>query len=242
MIKTLKKNQNVFLVIGVTLIILLLILGNKDSINLSANNLSGAAAAFERDQSCNTTNLLESEPAGIVIADPLNFRVGPGLNYQIITSLDYCTPLTLLGRTDDASWLAVRMPGNREGWVFSYYVQTNINIVDLEVTTGFGGPTNNDNSGGNPKVSVVIQDGQAVVFVTGVSANTQVSATLGPTQGSSKNILVSSGSTDGDGSATLIFSMPYTWSDGSVVESGAMSLTVIAGDDTVNASLTYYYN
>ena len=71
-------------------------------------------------------------------------------------------------------------------------------------------------------------------------ADTQLTATLAPSKGSAKGLVVSSGWTDANGAATLVFDMPTTWSDGSKITSGNMTLTVEGGGASITAYITYY--
>ena len=237
-----KKYQNIIILVGLALITFVLGYVARDLFGTASSlSFSGAAGAAASGQACDTSILSGTEPAGVVLADPLNFRIGPGLDYSIITVLDYCTPISLIGRTEDAAWLLVQLPGNLEGWVYSYYILSNVDLVDLDISTGYGGEDTVPSSGtGKPDFSVVIQNNQAAVFVTGMPANGAVVATLGPTQGSPKSLAVASGYADANGSITLTFTMPSTWSDGSKLESGTMSLIVSSGDVVLNGWLTYY--
>ena len=240
--RILKKYQNVLIIIGVAVVAFLLGLVSRDLLGDTGANLTGAAGAMAGQETCPAVEWDDSVPTGIVLADPLNFRIGPGLDYSIITTLDYCTPVKLLGRTSDSAWLLVQYQGNVEGWVFSYYINPNIELTDLEIATGYGGPdTPSDNTTGERSVSVVIQYNQAVAFVTGMPANEQIVAVLGPQNGAAnKSLIVASGWTDADGNATLVFLMPTTWADGRTLESGKLTLKVTAGDVTLTAYLTYY--
>ncbi len=202
--------------------------------------MSGGAGAIANQAICDTSSLSSKEPTGIVLADPLNLRTGPGLNYQVITMLEICKPVSLNGRSSDYAWLEVRLPGNVGGWVFAGYIQANVSIGDLKVTTASGGPTTNTSSSRN--VSVIIQSNQVAAFVNGMPANSFITATLSPSNGSGKSVAVTSGQTDAQGNITLTFPMPTTWADGSAVTSGTMTLTFTSGSATLTAWLTYYIN
>jgi hypothetical protein len=242
MFRSRKKYQNIIIILSVALVAFLLGYLSRNSFGASGFSLSGAAGAAAQQQICDSTPLNNPDPTGIVLADPLNFRIGPGLNYAIVTVLEYCTPVSLLGRTGDSAWLLVKLEGNLEGWVYSYYIFPNMDISDLEVATGYGGPNESPDSSGKPGVSVVIQYNQAVAFVTGMPANEQLVAILAPSTGSGKSLTVASGWTDAQGNATLIFDMPATWADGSNVTSGSMTLTIFVDDVTLTGWITYYTN
>jgi uncharacterized protein YraI len=64
-------------------------------------------------------NAISGTTSGIV-----NFRVGPGTNFTVLTMLPYGTPVALTGRNGDSSWLRAVVNG-QEGWLYSGYVQVN---------------------------------------------------------------------------------------------------------------------
>lgn len=68
---------------------------------------------------------------------PLRLRAGPGLNHAVLDLLDDGTPLTILGRTSDSTWLEVHtLDQLRNGWVFGEYVDVRINLNRLDATSG----------------------------------------------------------------------------------------------------------
>jgi hypothetical protein len=103
-----------------------------------------------------------------------------------------------------------------------------------------GGSPSSSNSKRN--ASVIIEKNQAVAFVNGMPANEDIRAVLSPSNNSNIGQLVAYGKTDAKGNATLIFSMPTTWSDGSPLKSGKMTLALTAGGGTHMVLLTYYTN
>ena len=236
-----KKNDKVLLIVGIALVAFALGCFGQGLFGRTGGSLSGAAGALAAQASCDTSVLATKTPSGIVLADLLNLRTGPGLNYQVITMLGICTPVTLVGRSSDNAWLEVSLPGNLGGWVFSGYIQANINISTLNVTTGAGGPLTGASGGGGPRyISVIIQGNQAAAFVTGMPGNTVLSAALSPSGGSGKAVAVASGLSDPQGNITLTFPMPTHWADGSPVTSGTMTLTVSGGGESLTAGITYY--
>lgn len=240
MLKFLNKYQNTLFVIFVALVAFLIGSLRVTLFGSGLSGLSGAAGAMANEAACDTSILSGADPAGIVLADPLNMRVGPGLGNHVVTLLDFCTPVSLVGRNSDATWLQVQLPGNVDGWVFAYYIQANVNLNSLEDTTGFGGEYTAPSSGGQAYVSVIIQTNYAAAFVTGMPANEQVSAILSPTEGAGKSVVVSGGWTDADGNITLTFIMPEFWADGSPLKSGTMHLTILSDSTTLNSWITYY--
>lgn len=53
----------------------------------------------------------------VVTTAMLNVRTGPSTAYQVITAVPRGTRLTVLGRNEANTWIAVRLEDGREGWV-----------------------------------------------------------------------------------------------------------------------------
>ena len=238
------KNKQIINYILIFLVALMLGFFGSGLFTQTGGSLSGAAGALADAADCDMSPLSGPAATGIVLADPLNFRTGPGLNYQVITVLQLCTPISLEGRTNDSTWLQVKVPGGAGGWVYSSYVQANINKKTLDVTTGAGGPVTSGGSpsGGSSSISVSIEGGKAYAYVYGMPANTTVNATLSPSSGAGKSVVVTSGTTNPNGDLVLNFTMPTTWADGSGVKSGSLTLTVSGGGASMTAYITYYTN
>jgi LysM repeat protein len=64
----------------------------------------------------------------------LNLRSGPGVNYNSITSLLRNSAVTMIGRTADASWIQVVIPGGAQGWMRSRFLLPNTPIGLLPIT------------------------------------------------------------------------------------------------------------
>lgn len=60
-----------------------------------------------------------------------NVRSGPGLAYGITGGLNTGETVSLIGRTNDSSWLQIEMADGSEGWVFAQLLTTN---ADLDVS------------------------------------------------------------------------------------------------------------
>jgi uncharacterized protein YgiM (DUF1202 family) len=74
-------------------------------------------------------------PDGVVNSGQLNVRANPGTGAQILTSVPRDTPLTILGRYSDNSWLQVETPNGVTGWVFTELVTVNINLANVPVVS-----------------------------------------------------------------------------------------------------------
>lgn len=75
-----------------------------------------------------------AQPDAIVIArQQLNVRTNPGEGAPLITSVPRDTPLDIVGRYYDNSWLQVMIPDGRVGWVYARLVQINIGLDTVPV-------------------------------------------------------------------------------------------------------------
>ncbi|MEP7284955.1 MAG: PA14 domain-containing protein [Chloroflexota bacterium] len=69
---------------------------------------------------------------GSVNTHALNVRTGPGVNYDILTTIKRGDTFTVLGRNTDASWIRVNAP-NVTGWINTYYVNINGSVFSAPV-------------------------------------------------------------------------------------------------------------
>ena len=82
------------------------------------------------------TNLPEitSVPAtGTVNTGRLNVRSGPGVEFGIVTTLNFGDTVGLIARNADSTWLYIRTTQNVEGWVNARYITTSYPITSLPV-------------------------------------------------------------------------------------------------------------
>jgi uncharacterized protein YraI len=77
--------------------------------------------------------LNETVPDAIVRNDVINVRTQPGEGAPILTSVPRDTPLALTGRLPDNSWVRVRVPDGREGWVLAALLEINIDLNTVPV-------------------------------------------------------------------------------------------------------------
>lgn len=68
----------------------------------------------------------------------LNVRSGPGLAYSIVTAVYGGTPITILTRNEDGSWLKVQLADGTQGWVNSGHVATPLRLLDLTIDPSIG--------------------------------------------------------------------------------------------------------
>eukprot|EP01022_Parablepharisma_sp_SALTPOND_P021854 TRINITY_DN43710_c0_g1_i1.p4 TRINITY_DN43710_c0_g1~~TRINITY_DN43710_c0_g1_i1.p4 ORF type:complete len:216 (+),score=77.77 TRINITY_DN43710_c0_g1_i1:872-1519(+) len=59
----------------------------------------------------------------VVLAEALNLRSGPGMNFSVLTVVSQATALELVGRS--GGWLKVRAPGGTIGWVARQFTSDN---------------------------------------------------------------------------------------------------------------------
>jgi len=71
----------------------------------------------------------------VVIAPALNVRSGPSTLYPVITTVPAGTVLTVLGRNESNTWIAVQLPDGTQGWVtrsLTDYVAVSSNVLTAE--------------------------------------------------------------------------------------------------------------
>ena len=76
------------------------------------------------------------EPIATVTTGALNVRSGPGIGYEVITIVYEGDRLTLIGRNANTSWIQIRLPDGREGWVGNFYIRPETPLNTLPVTSG----------------------------------------------------------------------------------------------------------
>jgi hypothetical protein len=71
-----------------------------------------------------------------IIVETLRVRSGPGLSYEVLGRLDGADNISIVGRSDDASWIEVQLPDGMTGWVAAEYVSLPLAAELLPVATG----------------------------------------------------------------------------------------------------------
>lgn len=80
----------------------------------------------------------------------LNLRETPGTAGEVVTTLGALTPLTVVGRTADNSWLQVVTPAANRGWVLAEYLDVFIDLSTVSVTGAVVEPTATPSSTATP--------------------------------------------------------------------------------------------
>jgi len=70
---------------------------------------------------CYAENSAKSEYTGIVTADSVNLRSGPGINFEILRKLDKDTLILVLGKK--GKWLKIKLPRNSKAFVFKKFLK-----------------------------------------------------------------------------------------------------------------------
>jgi hypothetical protein len=96
-------------------------------------NTGGAVAQLSWASADNPPPPPSYDPIGSVTAYRLNVRSGPSLDYPIVGRLSRREQVHLLGRNEAGTWLKVEARHRRQGWVYAYYIQSNVPINDLPV-------------------------------------------------------------------------------------------------------------
>jgi uncharacterized protein YgiM (DUF1202 family) len=71
------------------------------------------------------------EPVATVTANWLNMRSGPSTAFPVIATVPGGTEVDLLARNASATWVKIRLPDNRIGWVNASYLSTTYPITSL---------------------------------------------------------------------------------------------------------------
>lgn len=86
---------------------------------LPAPDEAGAAAVSSNTQSA------AAQSASLVAPGAVNIRSGPGVNYEIIGTLNANTSMPVVGRILDRSWWQIQINNNVLGWVSAAVVSAN---------------------------------------------------------------------------------------------------------------------
>ena len=71
-----------------------------------------------------------------ITADTLRVRGGPGLTFEILDRIDQTIHISVVGRSEDASWIEVQLPDGIRGWVAAEYLSLPLAPELLPIATG----------------------------------------------------------------------------------------------------------
>ncbi len=72
-------------------------------------------------------------PDAVVNAATLNVRANPGEGATVLTRVTRDTPLRILGRYFDNTWVQVQLPDGTVGWVFRPLLRVNIDLSTVQI-------------------------------------------------------------------------------------------------------------
>ncbi len=74
------------------------------------------------------------EPLGTVITSQVDVREQPSNGAALVTVIQKDQGMSLLGRTEDSSWVHVQLPGGYKGWLPASAITANVQLGNLPVT------------------------------------------------------------------------------------------------------------
>ncbi len=184
---------------------------------------------------------IAGETSATVSVDRLNLRAGPGFNSRVLKVLDLGQGLLVSGRNNDGNWLQVRLADGLAGWVYSYFVETQVAVSALSVKEASGGPVSNEPGvKSSYSILVSIENNQAIINLAGFPGEKSFTVALG-LPGEDPDRVVADGKTGADGSARVSFEMPAKWSNGAPVKENRLVVTVSANDGSFTRSIFIQY-
>lgn len=176
-------------------------------------------------------------------ASNVSLRVGPGLNYEILRLMPKGLDVDVMGRSLDGAWLEVHLLDGTGGWAFAEYIDLPSAMINLPVSTAFGGPFKEKESA-KPEIrldlTVNIVGDRAVLEVANFPAGAALLVELGlPGQGA--DLVVAQGQTNDIGSAEIEFHMPVKWSNGQAVRQDRLQLMVRTLDGSFSRTIQVQY-
>jgi uncharacterized protein YgiM (DUF1202 family) len=111
---------------------------------------SGSNAAVEGAQAnAPPAEPVQANPAQLIAPGPVNIRSGPGLNFDVIGTLNANTAMSIIGRNADASWWQINITDNTNGWVANSVVNAT-NTESVPVTETASGPRSSASTQAQP--------------------------------------------------------------------------------------------
>lgn len=106
----------------------------------SAAPVVEAAAPADATQAGNSEDA--SGPQALVIAEGVNVRAGPGVDFPIVGAYAQNDRLTMLARNEAGDWVEVTLPVG-SGWVYAPLLQPDSPVADLPISEPIPAPPTN---------------------------------------------------------------------------------------------------
>ena len=71
---------------------------------------------------------------GVLNTGAANVRSGPGLEFTSITTVNFGTTVTLIGRNSAGNWLKVQLASGTQGWIHASLLNINVAVNTLPIT------------------------------------------------------------------------------------------------------------
>ena len=94
-----------------------------------------------------------TDPVVVINKKTANVRFGPGMQYDVLATINRGTPLPLIGQFSNRGqiWFQVHLRGIGDYWIASWAVDINVDIGTVPTVT-YKGTSGTENTGGNATV------------------------------------------------------------------------------------------
>lgn len=128
-----------------------------------------------------------------VDGEGLRLRTKPNLEGEILYSLAATTPLSIVGKTQDDEWLAVRTPYLDGGWVKADWVELFIDMAEVPVTWYSTLASGDDPPSTGESTPVPSTQPGSYAYVSGISDDLRAVYSLGLSLGNRPNVFAKIG-------------------------------------------------
>jgi hypothetical protein len=248
-----KNTKSIWLIAGIVVVVLLGIVFAGDGGLLLGTAGSGC------DFSSIPQNTDQAKWGMVIVGNGMFLRASSDAKSAEVGKLPQCTIFEIKGRNTDAQWLAIKVQGKTlEGWVSNgqdwtgkwLYYNTDLATIPVSNTT-YAAPSGGGSSSGGSSGSGYggpIEDNYFIIGngkvssgkITGLPASQPYNVTLAPEKQPQKAVVIWQGTTGSDGTTSFQAPFPYTWSDGSQIKSGNLTLVIyVSGAAQRTISLAY---
>jgi hypothetical protein len=133
----------------------------------------------------------------------VQLRRGPSAAFAAVTALPGQTPLTVIGRTDDSTWLEAVTADGHEGWVMAQWVTLPVALTELPITwrmIAFVTPT----PGGSADALPTLAPAPNYKFIYGIGPNIRQTFLRGQALGNRPNVFSKVGDSITESPAFLV--------------------------------------